>query len=359
MANILKEKIKQRAFRRYITTSYEVDMGLFTTVWRKFWLVVLLLFVFCLPLFVGEHIVYIANLVGIFVIGAIGLNLLTGYTGQISLGHAAFLAIGAYSTAIIGNMVDLPFFLLIPLAGLISGLIGTAVALPALRLKHLYLAMVTFAFYFIVEYILFNWASVTGGSSGLSVPAPAVGSWKIRGDTMFYYLILATTILCVYFAVNLARSKIGRAFGAIRDRDIAAEVIGVSLTKYKIQAYFISSFYAGVAGSLYGMYLGYISPEHFSFIMSIQFLAMILVGGMGTITGSIFGAIFLVLMPELLRYIVGELRNTYPALAQQFGDVEVIFYGMIIILTLIFAPKGLYGLWDDVKTYVQRWPFSY
>jgi branched-chain amino acid transport system permease protein len=351
--------IKQRSFTRYFKTSYKEDMKIFSTVWSKFWLTFLLVGIVSLPFLTNIYILHIASLMGIFIIGAIGLNILSGNTGQISLGHGAFMAIGAYTTAIVSTTINLPFIVLIPLAGLITGIIGTVIALPALRLKGLYLAMVTFAFYYIVEFVLFNWESLTNGSSGIAVNQAAIGTWIIAGEMQHYYLIMFFAVIGIFFAVNIGRSKIGRAFGAVRDRDIAAEIIGISLTKYKIQAYFISSFYAGVAGSLYGIYLGFISPEHFPFMLSIQFLAMILIGGKGSVTGSIFGAIFLVIMPEVLKLIAGLLRNEYPVLSQQFGDVQTMFYGLIIIITLIFAPKGLFGLWDDIRTYIRRWPFSY
>lgn len=352
--------IKQRSFGRYFDIDYADGTKIIRTVWKKFWLAILLAGVFFLPMITNNYIVHIATLIGIFIIGAIGLNLLTGNTGQISLGHGAFMAIGAYATAIIGGAVpfDIPFFVLIPLAGLIAGVIGTIVALPALRIKGLYLAMVTFAFFYIVEYALYNFTSLTKGSSGISVVSATLGTWVLN-NTQLYYLIMITVVIGVFFAVNLTRSKVGRAFAAIRDRDIAAEVIGISLTRYKIYAYFISSFYAGVAGSLYGIYLGFISPEHFPFMLSVQFLAIILIGGMSSITGAILGSIFLVIMPEILSYFAGVLRNEFPVFSQQFGDVQTIFYGLIIIITLAFAPKGLNGLWNDIKIYFQRWPFSY
>ncbi len=356
---MISNLIKKRSFKRYFKASYKEDMKIFSTVWSKFWLSILLIGIMILPFITNEYVLHIASLCGIFIIGAIGLNILSGNTGQISLGHGAFMAIGAYCTAILSNIINLPFFILIPISGIIAGVIGTIIALPALRLKGLYLAMVTFAFFYIVEFGISNWASVTNGSSGISVSEATVGSWVISGATSNYYLIFFFALIGTYFAVNIGRSKIGRAFGSIRDRDIAAEIIGISLTKYKIQAYFISSFYAGVAGSLYGIFLGFISPEHFPFMLCIQFLAMILIGGIGSVTGSIFGAIFLVIVPEGLKFIAGTLRQEYPVFSQQFGDVQTLFYGLIIIITLIFAPKGLFGLWDDLKTYVRRWPFSY
>ena len=340
-------------------TSYRDDLRIFQTTWIKFWLSVLLAILIVFPFLAGQYFLYTANLIGIAVIGVLGLNILSGFTGQISLGHSAFVAIGAYSATILSIRLGIPFWLALPSAGLITALSGLIIAIPCLRLRGLYLAIATFAFFFIVEYIIVHWDGLTNGTSGLTVPEPTVFGLAIDSDIKLYFVILILVICSLAFANNLFRTEVGRAFIAIRDNDIAAEVIGIDITKYKIYSFMICSFYAGVAGSLYAVTLSFIGPEHFSFLMTIEYLAMGLVGGIGTIAGSIFGAVFMTLLPEGIRLLRDALSADFPFLVTRMADLQSSVYGLVIILFLIFEPTGLFGLWVRVKNYWLAWPYSY
>jgi len=340
-------------------TNYRDDLKIFQTTWTKFWLGALLMFLVVFPFLAGQYLIYTANLVGIATIGVLGLNILSGYTGQISLGHSAFIGIGAYASTLLSLKLGIPFWLALPLAGLITSLSGLVIAIPCLRLKGLYLAIATFAFFFIVEYVIVHWDAVTNGTGGLTVPTASIFGIVIDTDIKLYFLILILVICSLLFANNLFRTEVGRAFIAIRDNDIAADVIGIDITKYKIFAFMVCSFYAGVAGSLYAITLSFIGPEHFSFLMTIEYLAMGLVGGLGTISGSIFGAVFMTILPEGIRLLRDILSTDYPFFVTRLADLQSSVYGLVIVLFLIFEPTGLYGLWIKVKNYWLAWPYSY
>ncbi len=343
----------------YYKTSYREDLKIFQTRFVKSWLLVLAILLAVFPFVSSQYILYIANLCGIAIIGALGLNILSGFTGQISLGHAAFLAIGAYSSTLLTLKLGIPFWISLPLGGCIAALFGMIIAIPCLRLRGLYLAIATFAFAFTVEYIIVHWSSLTNGTSGLTVPHPSIAGFVFKTDKAFYFLILVFVIFSVTFAKNLFRTEAGRAFIAIRDKDIAAEVIGINLTKYKILSFMTSSFYAGIAGGLYAVTLSSIGPEHFTFLVTIQYIAMVLVGGMGSVLGSILGAIFMTVLPEGIRLLRDVLSHDFPFLITRLADLQSSFYGLAIILVLIFEPKGLFGLWIKQKNYWKGWPYTY
>jgi branched-chain amino acid transport system permease protein len=340
-------------------TSYRDDIRIFQTLFVKFWLYLLALFLLVFPFAVGQYALYTANLCGIAVIGALGLNILAGYTGQISLGHSAFIAIGAYASTILSVRWGIPFWLSFPLAGMVSALSGLVIAIPCLRLRGLYLAIATFAYYFIVEYVIIHWSSLTNGTGGMTVPEPSFLGFVFDSDTKIYFLILFFAVCAIAFARNLFRTEAGRAFIAIRDHDIAAEVIGIDITRYKILSFMVSSFYAGIAGSLYAVTLSFIGPEHFTFLMTIEYLAICLVGGVGTIVGTIYGAIFITLLPEGIRLLRDALSQDYPFLVTRMADLQASFYGLVIILFLIFEPTGLFGVWLRIKKYWKSWPYTY
>ena len=340
-------------------TSYREDLKIFQTLFVKFWLVILLVFLFLFPFLVEKYFLYIASLCGIAVIGALGLNILSGYTGQISLGHAAFIAIGAYASTILSVRWGLPFWASFPLAGMISALSGLVIAIPCLRLRGLYLAIATFAYYFIVEYVIVHWSSLTNGTGGMAVPEPSLFGFALDSEINIYYLILFVAVCAVAFARNLIRTEAGRAFVAIRDHDVAAEVIGIDITKYKILSFMVSSFYAGIAGSLYAVTLSYIGPEHFTFLMTIEYLAICLVGGVGTIVGTIYGAVFITLLPEGIRLLRDAFSQDYPFLVTRLADLQASVYGLLIVLFLIFEPTGLFGIWLRIKKYWKAWPYTY
>jgi len=268
--------------------SYITDEEIFQSVFVKFWLAVFLVFLGIIPFLVNAYILYIANLIGFAIIGAVGLNILTGFTGQISLGHAAFVGVGGYTTAILMTKLNFSFWLALPCAGFMAALAGLIIGIPSLRVKGLYLCMATLAAQFIFEFIFIHWESMTSGIRGINVPAPSIGGFAINTELRFYFLTLVMVILAVIFARNLVRSRVGRAFVAIRDRDLAAEIMGISLFRYKLTAFAISSFYAGVAGALWVSFMRIVTPDHFPFHLSIQYLAMVIVGGTWQCSGFHF-----------------------------------------------------------------------
>jgi branched-chain amino acid transport system permease protein len=340
-------------------TSYREDVKIFQTAFVKFWLAVLVISLLLFPFLAGRYLLYTANLCGIAVIGALGLNILSGFTGQISLGHAAFIAIGAYASTLLTLKLGIPFWASLPLGGLVAALSGLVIAIPCLRLRGLYLAIATFAFHFIVEYVIIHWNKLTNGTSGLTVPSPSVFGLALDSDRKIYFVILFIVIVSLLFAKNLFRTEAGRAFIAIRDNDISAEVIGIDITKYKIRSFMLSSFYAGIAGGLYAITLSFIGPEHFTFLMTIEYLAMVLVGGVGTIAGTVFGSVFMTLLPEGIRMLRDAFSQDYPVLVNRMADLQASCYGLVIILFLIFEPTGLFGVWIRVRSYWKAWPYRY
>jgi branched-chain amino acid transport system permease protein len=287
-----------------------------------------------------KYILFLVNMTAIGVIGALGLNILTGYTGLISLGQAAFMGVGAYTVAILSTRVGLPLWVNLPAAGVVTTLVGIMVGTPSLRLKGFYLAMSTLAAEFLLEYVFKNWESMTQGIQGLFITPPQIFGMPINNDRVFYFLSVTLAILGVIGTRNLFRTNVGRAFIAIRDRDIAAELIGIDVFKYKLVSFAISSFYAGVAGGLWCYYMTIINPEAFQLSISIDYVAMIIVGGMGTLWGSVYGAAFVVLLPEAIQRIMEVLQ---PVLHMEytFAAFKQIVFGFIIVVFLIFEPKGL------------------
>ncbi len=312
-------------------TSYAADMAIFDTARARGVLAVFLVVLFALPLLGSSYWLDVLNRTAIAVIAATGLNILTGFTGQISLGNAAFLAIGAYSTAYLAGR-GVPFLVVIPAAGILTALAGMIFGVPSLRLKGLYLAMATLAAHFIVEFTVTHWDSVTGGVAGTSVAAPSVFGLALTSDRNLAFLILPVCIAHLWFAKNLFRTRVGKAFVAIRDQDISAEVMGVEVFRFKLLAFGVSSFYVGVAGALLAYQARIISPENFPLSVAIDQLGMIIIGGLGSVLGSILGAVFLTLLPEVLRTIV---------------------------LFLIFEPDGLAARWRRIRNYFRLYPFSY
>jgi branched-chain amino acid transport system permease protein len=348
-------------------STYKDDEKIFQTLWLKCWIWAFLLFLFVgLPLvapylsqFFGFSVQHMANMIGIFIIGAHGLNLLTGFTGQISLGHGAFMGVGAFTSSILFMKAGWPFWLSLPAAGLVTAGVGMIFGVPSLRLRGLYLAIATMAAQFIIEYAMRNWTSLTGGSAGLNVDRPKFLGFAFDTDLRYYYLILLIVIASTIFLKNLLRSKTGRALVAIRDRYLSAEIMGVNLFRYRLLAFGISSFYVGIAGGLFAHYNLVVSDEHFTMWLSIQYLAMVIIGGLGHVLGGIFGTIFMVLLPEVLRIPTEILSNIYPNIFAIFGTLRELVFGLVIILFLIFEPDGLAARWQTIRAYWKLWPFSY
>lgn len=338
--------------------SYKADIALFQNLWVKIWLAVLILLMVILPFFLNRYQLSILNEMGIAIIGALGLNLLIGYTGQISLGHGAFVAIGAYTSGLLTGKLGVPFIISLPLSGLMAAALGLIVGIPSLRLKGLYLALGTLAFGFVIEYILFHW-ELTQGDLGMAVNRISLGAFQIKTQRQYFFLIAGLVFLAVLTTKNIVRSKIGRSFIAIRDRDIAAEAMGISLAKYKIMAFGLSSFYAGVAGCLTAHYNRWIVPGSFDLSLSIAYIAMIIMGGLGTVLGAVLGAILITGIPHGIVYIVDLIKYDYPALSGFIVDFKLGIFGLVIVGTLLFEPAGLFGIYRRVKIYWKTWPFKY
>lgn len=342
-------------------TSYEDDMAIWQTKVSKFWLWLFIISLFAFPFVFqnSKYLLYVINTVFIAVIATLGLNILTGFTGQISLGHGAFIGVGAYTSGFLMTKFGLPFIVCVLAAGFVTSAVGMIFGIPSLRLKGLYLAIATLAAQVILEFVFIRWRDVTGGNQGLLVPPATIGGYSFNNDFKFYFLALSFAILATIVAKNIVRTKTGRAFMAIRDRYISAEIIGVPLFQYKLMSFGISSFFAGIAGSLWAHYIGIITPEHFNIMVSVQYLSMIIIGGLGSIYGSIMGATFITLLPEILRVISGLLSTKYPVLVDIFGAIREGIFGLVIVIFLIFEPDGLAARWRTIKNYWKLWPFSY
>jgi branched-chain amino acid transport system permease protein len=255
--------------------------------------------------------------------------------------------------------LDFSFWLALPLAGLVSAGAGMVIGIPSLRVKGLYLCIATLAAQFIFEFVFVHWESMTRGIRGINLPPPQIGHFVFDTEKSFYYITLFIVVIAVGFARNLVRTKWGRAFVAIRDRDLAAEIMGIDLFRYKLAAFAVSSFYAGVAGGLWVGFIKVITPEHFPFSLSIQYLAMVIVGGLGSVIGSIFGAIFMTLVPELLNVLTSMGKDFFPSIGQHFIPMKEVVFGSLIVGFLVFEPHGLAEIWHRVKNFFSLWPFSY
>ncbi len=344
-------------------TTYQADMALYAVPLARISVAAFfLLFTLVVPFVVDtKHLLWL-NFVGISLVAAIGLNLLTGFTGQISIGHAAFMATGGYTAAIMTTRADVPFWVGLIAGGVFAAVYGLIVGLPSLRVKGFYLAIATLAAQFITEWVI-NHVKWIGGGFQASIIIPPISLGPVRFDTEIekYYLILAVAVLAIAVGLNIARSRLGRAFVAIRDRDVAAEIIGVDVFRYKLMAFMISSFYAGVAGALYVYYVGTANIESFQIARSIELLAMVIIGGLGSILGSIFGTFFVVLLPFVLEDVLEYFRGLLPVtdIHTFVSQLKLMVFGGLIILFLMLEPEGLNRLWRNVKDYFRVWPFSY
>jgi len=339
--------------------NYKDDERIWKTRFVRFWLWTFIVFLLVFPPFAGKYLLYIINIIGIFIIGAHGLNILTGFTGQISLGHGAFMGLGAYTSGILATKLNLPFIICLPLAGLFTATVGMIFGVPSLRIRGLYLAIATMAAQFIIEYAIRNWTSLTGGSAGLVVPPASIAGFTFDTDLKMWYLIFFFVVLSTIYTKNITRTRVGRAFIAIRDRYLAAEMMGINLYKYRLLSFAISSFMVGVAGSLWAHYVQIISDEHFTIWLSIHYLAMVIIGGLGHVLGAIYGTIFMIALPELLRIPAQALSGHYPSIFAIFNILRDGVFGLVIVLFLIFEPDGLADRWRVIKSYWKLWPFSY
>jgi branched-chain amino acid transport system permease protein len=282
-----------------------------------------------LPQFVGGYPIYLASLVGVYALVAIGLNLLVGFSGQISLGHAGFFALGAYGSALLASRAGLPFWLAIPLAAVVTALVGALIAIPALRLKNLYLAIATLGFGVVVQKMIFEWRGLTGGGAGLEVVPAQLGGLSLAVEGRMYYVILVALAFALWSSANLIRTRTGRALVIVRDSEIAAASLGVNIARFKVIAFAFSAFYTAAAGGLLANLVRYLNPESFNVNLSIMFLAMIVIGGLGSIPGALLGAAFYVIVPELFRDI---------------KDAPGLVFGISLMLVMVLLPRGLASL---------------
>ncbi len=333
-------------------TSYDQDMQLFAHRGVAFWYGVLILAALLAPLALNTYYLSLLTFVCVYAVAGVGLMLLTGYAGQVSLGHAAFLAAGAYTEAIL-QAHGIPFVLSLPAAAAVAAALGLAVGIPALRLTGIYLAVATLAFAFIVEEILARWESVTRGNFGIAVDTLAIGPLSFDAEWKFYYLafgVLAATLLA---ARNLLRTKTGRALVALRDSTIAAQSLGVHLAWYKTVAFGLSAGLTGLAGALYAHKIAFISPEQFTIMVSVELLVMVVVGGLGSLHGAVFGAAFIVTLPQAIVLAKGVLGISGSGQAA----VDAGVFGLLLLLFMLYEPQGLYGRWVKVRYYLEVFPF--
>jgi branched-chain amino acid transport system permease protein len=363
--------------RPQLYRSYAQELALFNTRPKRIWVGLMVLVALGLSQMLTDNHLNTLALAYAFAIGALGLNIITGLAGQVSLGHAFFLGVGAYTAAAISGDPDgrtigfgiTNILVWLPAAGLVAGLAGVLVAPLATRLRGLYLAIVTLGLVFIGEHLFREWSDLTGGAGvGREAAVPELFGIEfardgdyLTSDQKFYLLMLVLMLVFALGARNLARSRTGRSFAAVRDRDMAAEMMAINLPRAKTVAFAISSFYAGCSGALIYSIIGFFEPSSFGLLLSVQFIAMVLIGGAGTVSGAIMGALFITLLPTLTR----ELPAYLPFISGQVTDtpnvfqLEQVLYGLLIVGFLLFEPRGLFGIWIRIRNYWKGWPFSY
>ena len=343
--------------------TYAVSHAWWQTNFVRAKMALLVAFVLTLPLYVNLYWIGVSNIILYTILSALGVQLLIGYCGQITLGHAAFIAVGAYVTAIGVLFWGLPYPVAAVLGCLLAGLWSVLFGLPSARIKGFYLIMTTMAAQFItVDFIITHYVSRVGGREHyFSLPPGTItiAGWPVDSEIKVYYLASALTILSLAGMANLLRTRVGRAWIAIRDNDIAAETMGVNVVYYKLLAFFAAGVLAGVAGAVWIPSLLFVSPEHFQLSWGLWLVGVILIGGIGSLHGVVFGAIFVTLIPELLRFAVFPLSDVYPALSERFLYVKEAAFGLAIVLFLLYEPRGLAYRWQQTKNYFNLWPFAY
>jgi branched-chain amino acid transport system permease protein len=342
-------------------TSYAAELRLRHTTAERVRLGLIVIGLIAAPWIVDGYWLGIANTVGIAVIGAVGLNILVGFAGQISLGQGGFLAVGAFSSALLAQR-GVPVAIAIAAAVPLTAAVGVAFGLPALRLKGIYLAIATIASQEVIVFVIHRWAWLTGGRGFLDVDRLTIMGWRVPRSSfefVWYWVIATLAVLAVVTARNLFRTALGRAFMAIRDQDVAASAIGVNVARTKLMAFAVSSGYVGLAGALTAHYTETVTWERFTFDVSVQYLGMIIVGGLGSVAGAVYGAAFITLLPPLLAESADTVRSWAPVLADQLPAVQAAAVGLVIIVFLLFEPRGLDQIWRRVKDYARVWPFRY
>ncbi len=333
-------------------TDYDQDIRLAKHGGQVFWYTALLALLLAAPWIFPEY--WLAQLTFVLIYGIVGLGLmlLAGFTGQFSMGHAAFLGVGAYTQGVLTNL-GLPFPIAMLCAAGLAASVGIVVGLPALRLKGIYLGIATLAFGFIVEEVFARWEKLTGGNAGMHVKAPEIFGWKVDSSEGFYFVCLVTAVLVTLGVLNLLRSSTGRAFVAIRDSELSAQSMGIHLARYKTLSFALSAALAGIGGALYAHKIQFLSPDQFSIIQSIDLLLLVVIGGLGSVHGAFLGAIFLIVMPQL----IAAAKDYLPESVGQSTGLQGTVYGLVLIAFVLFEPMGLYGRWLKVRTWFQLFPF--
>ena len=341
--------------------TYAEDRALIRTRWQWLWFIGFMAVLALLPVIGGGRVIGIANVIGVMLVAAVGLQLTTGYAGQINIGQSAFMGVGAYGCAVFAEKFGVPFWLTIPLAGVCAALFGAVFGVAALRIKGFYLALTTIAAQYVFSFAMLKLPKAWfGRSEGLRLEPASFGDFAFDTDVRMYYLILAVVVVMTAGAWGIVRSRTGRAFVAVRDNDNAAEVIGISVFRYKILAFFIGAFYAGVAGGLWAYYIRYVQTDQFTLWLSVWYVGMLIVGGMGSILGAIIGTVVIRLLQELITVVGPALADAFPWLGNQipFAGMNMMLGGLIILF-VIFEPRGLAHRWNIVKESYRIWPFPH
>lgn len=346
----------------YYTTDYRQDIQLARTWPRRMWLALGIALACAMPSLVGSTTLDRLSYALIAVVGAVGLNLLTGYTGQVSLGNAGFYAVSAIAAAVFGVQNELPFPLVLLLGGLAAAAAGVLIGIPSLRLRGLYLLLATLALHFIAVFAFQKYQVKNFGFAGIRLPEASFFGWHLVETQDWYWFLLGLCSAVVLFSKNVVRSAEGRAWIAVRDRDIAASVIGVNVSLAKVKAFALSSFLVGLGGSLFAYKLSAVDPESFSLHVGIEFVAMIIIGGLGSISGAVAGAIFITMLPQWVDALSHELAGILPFLSdfliENKAAIDVGLYGLVVVIFLLFKPDGIMGFYHDVKRYFVRWPYT-
>jgi branched-chain amino acid transport system permease protein len=342
----------------YFKTSYRSDFSLVETRTQWVFLTIFIIGLILIPFFASPFLLDLASQVFLSFIGATALMLLTGFAGQISLGHAGFIAAGAYMTAILFKEWSAPIWVTLPASGLVGAILGIIFGLPSLRLKGVYLALSTLAMHFIVIYLGAEYETRRGFATGIVIKPPSIGSFRIRDPRLWYFLLLVAAILALIFSINLVRSRSGRAWVAIRDREVVAEAIGVKVPFYKLSAFVIGAVMTSISGCLFAYYRGFVSVEAYSLFLTIEYVAMIIIGGLGTILGAVFGTVFVVLLPYTIDAI-GRTLHVPARLTTYMFAIQYASFGLIMIIFLVLEPGGLVAIWNRIKNYFILWPFKH
>ncbi len=334
------------------------DMAIVRT--RAQWLLLVtgLVFLFTLSLYTSEVWVNWLIMVGIYAVAALGMHIMTGLCGQFSMGQSAFMALGAYTAAILGSRYGLSPWVTLPLSGLVAGLGGMVFGIPALRIKGFYLVLTTIAAQFVIMWAI-KQSDYTGATYGLEVPAITIGGSALK-DAQFWWLTLGIVVVMLFFTKNIQRTTTGRKFVAVRDNDLAAEVMGINLFRTKLLAFFIGCFFAGIAGWLWAHYLLRINPDLFTFDLSLWFLAMVIIGGMGSTSGVVMGAVAIMLVDKAVPALSNVVEKAFPSLGFQIPfALGLILFALVVMFFLLIEPKGLYYRLEKIKLYYRLNPFAY